>query len=230
MTGLSYKSYFAPATAEIPPLPPANTGHTLSWPTSTADEQLLRAYTTPFWVLDVTTGEPFEGNEQFLTFAHTAWSKKLNCVLVAKDGRWQIHLQTHHLTYWDLPTIPTDQPYTQDELEATAARFHCVRLIGDGLKDWHIFQGSHNPVQSYLSLATDHYLLFFTKRTDGFLYKKWELYEGIQLSGGLLHQGLVLANEGFGINDSTPVKIVAETGEIVNRDPCVSWKLQTFSR
>ena len=78
--------------------------------------------------------------------------------------------------------------------------------------------GRGQAAHEYILFETAKTLIYSEEITDGLYSKRWQIVGGIALSGGIVHQGVIRGNEGFGVLDSAPFKVDVQTGEILSQD------------
>lgn len=223
-----FKQFFTEAIIEPPPMPNLKIDRALPFGISTSDEFLLAISTQAYWVVDKLTGKVFEGGPKLLDFCH-ALRGKFDCQFIAKDNAWSVEISAQTVSFGGISIKNNGlEGYTQAEIESKNTPY--LYVVGDGLKDWLLFDNRVNPAQSYIVASHWRYIVFFLKNVDGLFYKQWELYNGMELTGGVLKNNLIHANEGFGFGDSTPFKIDAKTGDIIQGDPCLKLDRYTYQQ
>ena len=230
---MRYDKYFTQLN-QTPP-PPADVGGTpIPLKTSESDFILMAIEHYAYWVVNDATHVVYEGNPHFLSFIYDTISYgELRTRLVACDGSWEILIKHGVMLgmgelYTSLRRAYPNKLDTQADIEQWADQHPYMRLIGDGEKDWLIYAGKNNPAKSYILAYTSTYLLLFRKQDAKVFRKVWELSGGMDLTGHVIVNGKIEANEGFGINDSSQIIIDAETGIVLSAEPAIQLKLRTY--
>lgn len=221
-----FNQFFTKVIIDDLPPTPVDVSDVLPFATSTFDELLLEIATRNYWIVDTKTSDVFEGNSKLLDFCYAKF-RRLHCRLIAKDGTWCVDISADKVSIGGISVKNNGLGgYTQAEIESKNTPY--LYVVGDGLKDWLLFDYQVNPAQSYIVASHWRYIVFFLKNVDGLFYKQWELYNGMELTGHQMVDGLIHANEGFGFGDSTPFKIEAKTGDILKGDPCLKLDRYTY--
>jgi len=230
---MRYEKYFTQVN-QIPP-PPADVGGTpIPLKTSESDFILMAFAHYAYWVVNEVTHVVYEGKPHFLSFIYDTISYgHLQTRLIACDGSWQIVIKNGVMLgagelYTSLRRAYPNKLDTQADIEQWADQHPYMNLIGDGEKDWLIYAGKNNTAKSYILAYTSTYLLLFRKQDAKVFRKVWEVYGGIDLTGHLIVNGKIEANEGFGVNDSSTVIIDAETGKILSAERAIKLELRTY--
>jgi len=205
----------------LPPLP--EDGTPIPIISAESDFVLMALSRQPYIIVNMKTQHAYMGNERLLEYLYRVKFFLIHLRLMALDGSWQVDFRLRANAYsimcygegFKLAQQPFYLPQTQAEIEHYADMHPDMRVIGDGEKDWLLYEGKDNPARSYIMCYTDAYLLLYRKNEAGTFDKYWELYGGIQLTGGLIRDGIIRANEGYGINDASEIILNAQTGEII---------------
>jgi hypothetical protein len=229
--------YFSPC--DMPTLPPLpEDGTPIPIISAESDFVLMALSRQPYIIVNMKTQQAYMGNERLLDYLYRVKFFLIHLRFMALDGSWQVDFRHRANVYFIMcygegfksAQEPFYLPQTQAEIEHYAKSHRNMHLMGDGEKDWLFYAGKDNPARSYIVCHTDAYLLLYRKNEAGTFDKYWELYGGIQLTGGLIRDGILRANEGYGINDASEIRINAQTGDIIECERGIreSMKLVTY--
>jgi hypothetical protein len=120
--------------------------------------------------------------------------------------------------------------YSQTEIVARAqwlgGRFVSrVTQEDSSRENWWLtpYPGSRDKAHDYILHELYHNLVCFREVADGCFQKRWEVYNGIGLSGGIPICGIIQGGETSGVPDWTPCEIELEIGKV----PLQSFELRT---